>query len=342
MNGRRVLYIGAPYFNYYRFIRDELANQGYVVTYYNDFPNNSALLKGIAKLRRSSLRSRVHRHITSIIERHRDEPIDLVLVVSSQVLDADDLRALRTAFPQAAFVSYMWDALRVYPQYVPMMSLYDRVYSFDPEDCEDYSELRYLPLFYHHAFDAFEPQTDEAAVDLLNICTVRPNRLEFMQRFLPLLDEQMISVENYLYIHPLQYAYNRVAMPGFRANRTMTFRFKPMAQQDVIAAMARTRATIDIPYHLQSGLTMRTIETIGAQRKLVTSNPRVLDEPFYCRENVMLLSAEQVAPGAVLDAELADEIRQFCRLPFKPLPDDVRQQYGITRWVQTIASILGG
>jgi spore maturation protein CgeB len=51
----------------------------------------------------------------------------------------------------------------------------------------------------------------------------------------------------------------------------------------------RTVSVLDIELNIQSGLTMRTFEALGAGVKLITTNTKIIDEPFYDKNVAMVI-----------------------------------------------------
>jgi hypothetical protein len=75
----------------------------------------------------------------------------------------------------------------------------------------------------------------------------------------------------------------------------------------------------------QTGLTMRTIETLGAKRKMITTNVNIKKYDFYNSNNIL-----------VMDEHNLDEIEQFISHEYEPLNDDVYKKYSLHSWLETI------
>ena len=75
---------------------------------------------------------------------------------------------------------------------------------------------------------------------------------------------------------------------------------------------------------------MRTLETVGAQKKLVTTNARVQEEDFYDRSNIHVIERK----SARVDAD-------FLSQPYEPLPEELRARYSLAGWMDEILSGSG-
>jgi hypothetical protein len=63
---------------------------------------------------------------------------------------------------------------------------------------------------------------------------------------------------------------------------------KLLSHHEILDLLAITNTVIDFPSSFQTGLTMRTFETLGAGKKLITSNKNIKNEPFYDPQYVSL------------------------------------------------------
>ncbi|MGH4139660.1 hypothetical protein [Clostridium sp.] len=70
---------------------------------------------------------------------------------------------------------------------------------------------------------------------------------------------------------------------------------------------------------------MRTIETLGARRKMVTTNINIVKYDFYNENNIF-----------VMDENDLGEIEEFINNKYVSINDDVYEKYSLHNWVQTI------
>ena len=93
----------------------------------------------------------------------------------------------------------------------------------------------------------------------------------------------------------------------------------------VQSVFSASLSILDIEHPNQVGLTMRTFETLGASKKLVTTNAGVRDYDFFSPSNVYVI--DRVNPRVPKD---------FLDSPYVPLPDSVRARYSIAGWLNEI------
>jgi hypothetical protein len=131
----------------------------------------------------------------------------------------------------------------------------------------------------------------------------------------------------YLQAHWVFYVY-RVINPAFRNATISSFRFNPLSRADVQQIFFKTRAILDIEHPLQTGLTIRTLEALGASRKLITTNNRVKDYDFFCKDNVYVVNRRQ-----------ATVPEWFLETPYQLLDPLIYDKYSLKGWLD---EILGG
>ena len=89
--------------------------------------------------------------------------------------------------------------------------------------------------------------------------------------------------------------------------------------------VARSRVVLDIEHPHQRGLTMRTIETLLAGHKLVTTNQHIADCDLYHASRVHIISRQ--TPRIPVS---------FLHQTFEPLPARLRVRYSCTGWAQEL------
>ncbi len=220
-------------------------------------------------------------------------------------------------FPAAQFILYYWDSLKThdYSEYIP---LFDKVFSFDRSDCENDARLSYLPLFYNEA-QFPPPSTEKDIYDLAYVASITHER-----RY-----HYLTALRKYAEAHHLRlFAYNPVFSKTYinyflKNGRPMKgVRWKLIPLPEVYRVFSRSTVIVDFPNNFQSGLSMRTFETLGMGKKLITCNENIKLEACYSPENVFITSPD--------DLERIPE--DFFRKPAKKNP--AIGQYSLSAWVK--------
>jgi len=102
----------------------------------------------------------------------------------------------------------------------------------------------------------------------------------------------------------------------------LSFSLQSKSKKEIADYFLNATAIIDIQHPKQHGLTMRTIEILPLQRKLITTNSEIKRYDFYHNENIMVIDR---------DDPILDE--QFLLTPFKEIDPKIVHQYSVNGWV---------
>lgn len=315
---RRILLIGRDYFFYTRAIADTLRSHiGADVDCITIEPGSRFynLARRVPKLAQWWQ----DRHHRNALARHGNTAYDLLLFVQVHQLE-HRLGWYRAQFPNTPARLYYWDSLAThdYSMHVPQ---FDAVFTFDPVDAEQNSALTYLPLFFTPAFRALRDVRPRPH-DLSFVGTaVNRTRYDQLTALREKAGAQGLLLFDYLLVSP--FFYLRELLAGRRLRRV---HFRPMPPADVMRAYAQSAAVLDLPNNRQTGFTMRTFETLGAHRKLVTTNLRAATAPFHSPETVCVMT-----PGS--DFPTRDWLRAETAFP------DAIETYSLETWAETLLGL---
>ncbi|MBD7913307.1 hypothetical protein [Clostridium cibarium] len=326
MRRKKALFICNPMYGYYKNIILELELHGWNVDYCNDKPTENSFFKGMMKIKKSLLKPLVKKYFDKLISEIKEKNYDLVFITNCKVFTTEMIKQMRNIQKSARFVLYMWDSLKLYPDNIDLIPLFDDAYSFDLEDCEKIDGLKFLPLFYCRGFEKVGQMLEEdVKYDIASVCTAHPNRYKIMRVLFPKLEANGVRIFSYMYLNKLQYLYNRVRVPEFKGVKSNEFKFIPLSEKENLEVLKRSNNVFDIPHINQSGLTMRTIETLGARRKMITTNVDIKKYDFYNENNIF-----------VMDEWNLEEIEDFINRKYEPIDDEVYRKYSVSNWLDTI------
>ncbi|MCP9926190.1 hypothetical protein KBY79_13340, partial [Synechococcus lacustris C3-12m-Tous] len=205
-------------------------------------------------------------------------------------------------------------------------AFFDRVFSLDPADVDFYG-LRLRPLFYTQQFSGSSSCTS-FAYDLSLVGTAHSDRYDVVSRLSHNLPPS-ITAFWYLYLQaPWVFYVYRFLKPAMRRSRLDEFRFATLSMSAVNDIFLSSRAILDIAHPRQRGLTMRTLETLGASKKLLTTNAAVFDYDFYHSANI-----------AVIDRRSPSIDPDFLRSAYSPLAPSIVSRYSIAGWLDEVLGV---
>lgn len=89
----------------------------------------------------------------------------------------------------------------------------------------------------------------------------------------------------------------------------------------LLALEQRSRAIVDLVREGQTGYTLRSIEAVAFDRKIITNNPHNRDSQFYAPNAVYILGEDR------------RELKDFLAEPFSGYPEPVKAYYNIANWL---------
>ncbi|HYH03948.1 MAG TPA: hypothetical protein VEC37_12655 [Bacillota bacterium] len=330
MDNRRVLFIASSFFNYAELIKSELINQGWQVDYYDDRPSTNAVIKGMIKVNKQLMDGLIQAYFDKIMSETKNKNYDLVFVINCKVFSPSMVERLKRVHRNAKFVLYLWDSIANYPHTEALISCFDKAFSFDSEDCRKHDKMIFLPLFYSDNYRKLsdEARTNDYQYDISIICTAHPKRYEFLKKLIPFFKTNHMKYYMYMYLGSrLLFLYNKMFQKEFKHAKLREFEFTPLGESQVLDVVKKSKIILDIQHHLQTGLTMRTIETLGAKRKLITTNENIKNYDFYHPNNIFLM-----------DESNYESVKEFMKLDYVEIKKEIYAKYSLVNWVKQITA----
>lgn len=322
--GARVLLVAPKFFGYDEALARELSRRGARVDAMADRPFSSPWYHAAARFFPGHVRRITERYYRNLLARFAAPAYDHVLIVNGQTVSPGLVADLRRNHPQARFTFYLWDSLANRAGALELVPFFDRAFSFEPETARRHG-LRFRPLFFDdHASEASEQANQ---YDISFIGTAHTDRHRVVER----LDATLAPESRrfwYLYLQaPWVLRAYRLTNPHFRGARAEQFRFAPLSRAESQQVFETSRAILDIEHLRQTGLTMRTLEVLGAGKKLVTTNAAIRDYAFHDPARIEVIDR---ASPRVPDS--------FLRTDAAPLAPEVRYRYSLAGWIDELLS----
>lgn len=329
LNNKKIILIGTAYFGYYKEIEQAIQKQGGLVTTFVDSPYDHYGINSLKKgyVRRKSMSYLCRKYTQYITEQTKDLRADYVFIVrGGDMLNDHVLSALKQTQPGARFVLYQWDSVKNF-NYLPFVSYFDSISSFDPKDCREYN-FNYVQLFALNSFYKVREQNTPKDIDITLLGFYHSNRLTISQAVAQWCGRQGLNYFVRLFMPLSGFIIQQVKtnIKGIGATITQWSKkypgitFKSVPREAWLQLLGRSRFILDLPHVDQSGMTMRTFEALAAGCHLITTNRTIINEPFYDPEAITVLDV--------------DQLNTF-RLPAKTAMLDFRY-YSIDNWIKRV------
>ncbi len=320
--GKTVLLIAPKFFGYETEIIQEIKRRGAIVNYLADRPFNKAWQTTLTRFTPWLIQPWVERFYKHQLKHFKADHYDMILVINGQTLSLKTLLEIKALYPTAKTVLYMWDSIANRPRTIHTLKHYDRTYSFDSKDVAQFN-MQLRPLFYTSGFTS--QHKTQFKYDVSFIGTIHSDRYAVIKKIQDRLDANVKSFW-YLYLQAKWVlGVFKILKQAMRKAKLQEFQFHPIAKNDLQNIFAESKAIIDIEHPKQNGLTMRTFEALGANKKLITTNKNIQNYDFFKEDNICII--ERNNPSIP---------KGFLKSEYQALPAEITYKYSISGWLDEL------
>lgn len=329
MKKRKMLLVGPSFFGYRADIAKELIAKGWDVDELSDSPSESVRYKSLYKLDARFVEGEVERYVRTMIEVIKKGQYAVVFFVGGMTFpfSREQFDLIRSGAPATKFIAYLWDSVANCQRIGVLLESFDAIFSFEPDVSRN---SVHLPLFFTEEYEKIANiPLDKAQCDACFVGSV--HQIEKFRTILSIIDAlhgNGLSVITHFYMPSRSSLVLRMVQDSSYRRRDIKFTHHPLSRSEVAALYAKCSCVIDSPQTGQIGLTMRTIEAIGAGRKLVTSNSAIENYDFFSYGDVFIPN------GNVSD------LVSFAGDRTRRIPASVRTRYSLKSWTDKILKVL--
>lgn len=315
----KVLLIAPQFYGYHKLIRKEIERMGYRCDEYlypDGFFFNLFSITPILK-RWSNLIKDFH--LRNSINKNR-ESYDIVLIIKGSEISLKNHLLLRQLFPDAKFSLYIWDDIELDRGEIDVMKFYDRVFSYNPNDCKKYNMV-FRPMFFDQSIllDYSTPKD----IDLFYIASYRPNRLCFINRIF-----NNTQIYNLVYKIILRCSLFSFIRHIENIKHIKYFNFLKVPYRDMVQYLSRSKCSIELCRPGQESLSTRSFEALYTKTKIITTNASIKSYDFYNPVNVLVVDEE----NPIIPLE-------WVNLPFQDIDKELLKKYTLQTFVQELITL---
>lgn len=329
LKDKKILYIGQKFFGYEKEIQSIMEKMGADVDYFDERANNTLLMKLMLRFKMNNvIKGQIKKYYESILRKVESTSYDYIFINKLETIDLNILKQVKTNHCKAQFILYMWDSIGNYKPNTDILKFFDRIFSFDTNDIKNFNKLELLPLFYIPIYQNIEPK--EHIYDLTFIGSGHSDRYQIVSSLLSDGEKFHLSTYSFFYLRTkIMFYFRKLFDKRMKNSNINDFSFSSLTQNQIVSIIAQSNVIIDIEHPTQDGLTMRTIEMIGAKKKIITTNKNIQKYDFYNSNNIYIIDRDN--PYLDLD---------FMELPYIELEQDIYDKYSLYNWVKTVFGIV--
>lgn len=298
MSSKKLLLIAPVFEPLHNQIIESLNKMGYDVTHIPDIVQQfspypcktpfKTIKKAIYRI--YNLNLRYHRKFQDIY----DQSWDILLCIDGWSIEPKIIEQIKFNNPKIKTYYYLWDSTKFY-NFSKNFHIFDHVYTFDYHDAKIHN-IEYLPLFWK----PMKSVSHEIKYDVSFIGKFHGDRFEFFKKIRKICEETKLDY------------FFRIILTRKITRRDRIYRLfgistfgkidindpivskKYMSEKEVTEIIQSSRCIIDSGINIQHGLTNRLIISLSQNKKLLTTNKYLLQDPlFFNNLNVRIIDREK-------------------------------------------------
>jgi hypothetical protein len=326
IQGKRILFLAPKFFGYENKIKVKMEEMGAIVDFYNERSITKAFDRALLKITPKIFNKRTESYYRAILNDNKDKNYDYIFIVKCEMLTGDILKGLHAFYPKAVFCLYLWDSVKNIKGITEKFQYFDRILSFDSRDVQEFDVMSFRPLFYIDDFKK-ELSTDKKYKYDISFCgTIHSDRYAIINEVIDICKKKGLRYFTFCYLQS-RFIFNlyKFLKREFKNVSESDFSFEKLSGKEISDIVDESRVILDIQHPKQSGLTMRTIEMIGMNKKLITTNADVKRYDFYNSNNILVIDRDRVK---IPDGFLINE--------YQDIDKGIYKKYSLETWINDI------
>lgn len=308
----KVLLISSYTFGYLDYAVEEMKSQGHKVVYfYYDRPpfkysyKNKFyhLLSGMKKIFGIN-EKKEYRH-KFLVENLKNQKFDKILIVHGQYMLGKTHVFLKSISKE--YIAFFFDGLGKMPRQRNVIQYFDKIYSYDPEDCKNENFT-----FLNNFIPTEKYRSRDYKYMVFNISSL-DHRLEVTKRLAEYFNKKGVSYNFQLRTSKIK------SLKNFKINK------HSIDISETMKLIQDAKVILDIKRNDQSGLSFRPYEALGNEKKIITTNADIKNYDFYNPINICIINEQNI--------EIPDE---FFEIDYEQVPDEIYEKYSLRTWVKKV------
>ncbi|MBO0591353.1 capsular biosynthesis protein CpsH [Cellulophaga sp. E16_2] len=324
---KKILFFSANFFGYQTEIKNSLIKLEAHVDFYDERPKNNFWTKAFIRLDKRIIRRKIEKYYQGIIDEKRQIDYDYVFFLKAEAITIKMLNEFRKKQPKAKFILFMWDSIKNSSKDIEqLIPLFDKILSFDREDSEKYPFIIFRPLFYLEDYSLLGNTNSKIEYDISFIGTGHTDRYTLVSQVKDFCVSNGLKGFFFLYLQDIKvYLIRKLFKKAYRNAHRSDFNFKSLNKDGVLDIIKHSNCVLDIQRSVQSGLTMRTLEVLGAKKKLITTNKDIVNYDFYDKNNIFVIDRDNITFPL-----------EFIKGKYHDIDSSIYEKYSINSWLREV------
>lgn len=326
IKGKKILFLSPTFFNYEDKIKNKMEQMGAIVDFYDERSIKNSISRAILKVIPCIFNKKTLKYYESIMSKNINKNYDYILIIKCDMITEKILKEIKRNFKDSIMCLYLWDSMNNIKGIKNKIKYFDRVFSFDTQDVMENSVIKFRPLFYIDELKNKNIKNNLFEYDICFFGTIHSNRYDIIKKIIKISEKQKIKFYKFCYLQSkFIYYFYKLFKKEFRGTTKEEFDFNKMSSREIFNIVNKSRIILDIQHPKQKGLTMRTIEMIGMNKKIITTNSEIKKYDFYNENNICIIDLKNI----VIPSE-------FIKKEYIMLSEELYYKYSLESWINDV------
>jgi len=240
-----------------------------------------------------------------------NETQDLILTIKGDFIDPKAILDFKKYTKKS--IAFFNDSVSRFPKTKKVISCFDQVYSFEKEDCLKYN----LKFITNWIYPTPTNNKENWLYQVFNISS-KDRRFSLIEKIATILKDKNINYKIIIFDKKSNIQKSNVE-----------FTSEQIPLTEVNDYLLNSQVLLDISRIGQQGLTFRVFESLGLEKKLITTNADIKNYDFYNPNNILIINEKK--PNIPLE---------FFNSGYKKIPEEVLKKYTIEGWIDQVLNYI--
>ncbi|WP_304206458.1 hypothetical protein [Fusobacterium perfoetens] len=235
--------------------------------------------------------------------------VDYVLTIGGVYYNPKFIKLVKEQNLDIKFICFLWDK---YPKNIidQYKENYDCVYTFEKDDAKA-NGIIWQPSFY---LENKQLEYKEKKLDCYYLGNLRDNhRYEILKQMEKISEKYNLTVDLKLY--------------SSKKSKDKLITNKKISYKENLEYIKKSKVSLEINIKGQKGLTLRALECLAYNTKLITTNEDILNYDFYNQNNIKIIRSKEDLNEIPID---------FFKNNYVKIPQDIKNKYSFEGFIKEI------
>lgn len=258
----------------------------------NGYYDNTSLWKRNFRIFVSNdYENRRYEYIITELNKYKNNIYDKIFIIKGEFLSQSHIDLMNNFWPNSERILYLWDSFINHTNKDVLSKNFKNIYSFDRVDCSELG-FKFRPLFYT-TLNTKNKTTINYKWDFSFVGSFSEHRLKELRLIKDFCKKYNLKYKFRLLEGKKKYYWNRI-IGNYSSKDRDILTTKIISYDEYLDITSASKCIVDFPNEKQTGLTIRTLETLAYGKKIITTNKTLAEysdidkSSYYIKEKYQI------------------------------------------------------